>query len=377
MNTSTKSNTSATISAIDLFCGVGGLTRGLQDAGIDVIAGVDVDPTCKYAYEANTNADFIHKDICEFTSDELSKLYPSDEISELYPLEGIKLLVGCAPCQPFSFHTKKYKDRHLDEKWNLLDEFGRLIEGVRPHLIVFENVTSIRKEKVYKDFIDNLEWLGYHFDRDPELVYCPDYGIPQKRRRLVLVASIWNEVELLPKTHSCTPEDGLSSYRTVRETIEDLPEIDAGEVYAGDRIHRARNLSEINKKRIEQSEPGGTWQDWDPELRAPCHQVPSGKTYKSVYGRMEWDKPSPTITTQFHNFGSGRFGHPEQHRALSFREAALLQTFPSDYDFVDPNQPVTITNIGAYIGNAVPVDLATIIGKSILKHVEENANDQF
>ena len=92
---------------------------------------------------------------------------------------------------------------------------------------------------------------------------------------------------------------------------------------------------------------------------------------------MEWDKPSPTITTQFHNFGCGRFGHPEQNRAISFREAALLQTFPPDYDFVDPNQPVTITNMGAYIGNAVPVDLATVIGESILKHVEENINDQF
>lgn len=369
-----QGNASVSISAVDLFCGVGGLTRGLQDAGIDVIAGIDVDPTCKYAYEGNTDAYFIHKDIREFTSDDLSKLYPSDELSELYPLEGIKLLVGCAPCQPFSFHTKKYKDRHLDEKWNLLDEFGRLIEGVRPHLIVFENVTSIRKEKIYKDFIDNLEWLGYHFDRDPELVYCPDYGVPQKRRRLVLIASIWDKVELKPKTHSCSPEDDdeLFPYRTVRQTIEDLPEIGAGEVYAGDRLHRARNLSEKNKKRIKQSIPGGTWQDWDPELRAPCHQVPSGQTYKSVYGRMEWDEPSPTITTQFHNFGCGRFGHPEQHRALSFREAALLQTFPPDYDFVDPNEPVTITNIGAYIGNAVPVELATVIGESIQKHVEEN-----
>ena len=358
-----KGNTSISISAVDLFCGVGGLTHGLQRAGIDVIAGIDVDPTCKYAYKKNNDADFIQRDICDFTGDELS---------ELYPPEGIKLLVGCAPCQPFSFHTKKYKDRHLDKKWNLLDEFGRLIEGVKPDLIAFENVTPIRKEQVYEDFIDKLDSLGYYFDRDPELVYCPDYGIPQKRRRLVLIASIWSEVELLPKTHSLIPKKGLKPFKTVRQTIEDLPSIDAGEEDVNDRLHRARNLSEKNKERIKHSEQGGTWLDWDEELRAPCHQVSSGQTYKSVYGRMKWDEPSPTITTQFHNFGCGRFGHPEQHRALSLREAALLQTFPSYYEFVDPNEPVKITNIGAYIGNAVPVDLATVIGESIQKHVEEN-----
>ena len=367
MDVSPKANASLSISAVDLFCGVGGLTHGLEKSGINVIKGIDVDPTCKYAYEKNNKADFIQKDICKFTNDELSALYPPGDV---------KLLVGCAPCQPFSSHTKKYKNRHLDEKWNLLDEFGRLIEGVRPHLIVFENVTPIRKEEVYTNFIDKLKELDYQFDGDPEFVYCPDYGIPQKRRRLVIIASICSEVKLLSKTHSLIPRKGLKRYRTVRQTIENLQPIDAGEVYPGDPLHRARNLSKKNKERIKQSNPGGTWDDWDEDLRAPCHQVSSGQTYKSVYGRMKWDEPSPTITTQFHNFGSGRFGHPEQDRALSFREAALLQTFPSDYEFVDPNEPITVANIGTYIGNAVPVKLATIIGKSILKHVEEN-DEQF
>lgn len=366
MNTMSIKNKSKTISAVDMFCGVGGLTHGLQKADIKVIAGVDVDPTCKYAYEENNDADFILRDIRTFTSDELSKLYPP---------EDIKLLVGCAPCQPFSFHTKKYKDRHLDKKWDLLNEFGRLIEGVRPHIVAFENVTPIRKETIFTDFIDKLDSLGYHFDKDNLLVYCPDYGIPQKRRRLVLIASLEREVELLPKTHSIMAKTGLMPFKTVRQTIEDLPPVGAGEVDTKDRLHRARKLSETNTKRIKQSKPGGTWEDWDPELRSPCHRAPSGKTYKSVYGRMKWDEPSPTITTQFHNYGSGRYGHPEQDRALTFREAALLQTFPIDYEFVDPNHPVTIANIGNYIGNAVPVELASIIGKSIQNHVEENIND--
>ena len=234
MNVSSKVNTSLSISAVDLFCGVGGLTHGLQKAGINVIKGIDVDPTCKYAYEKNNKARFIEKDISEVTGNEISLLYPEGDV---------KLLVGCAPCQPFSSYTKKYKNRHLDEKWNLLDEFGRLVEEVNPHLIVFENVAPIRKEKVYTKFIDKLKELNYQFDQDPELVYCPDYGIPQKRRRLVIIASICSEVELSPKTHSRIPKKGLTSYKTVRQTIEHLPPIAAGEEDANDRLHRSRNLS--------------------------------------------------------------------------------------------------------------------------------------
>ena len=163
----------------------------------------------------------------------------------------------------------------------------------------------------------------------------------------------------------------MKPYRTVRDTIGDLPEITDGTVYRTDPLHWTRKLAEINKKRLEQSKPGGTWLDWDPELRAPCHQKPSGQTYKSVYARMEWDQPSPTITPQFYHFGTGRFGHPVQDRALSLREGALLQTFPQDYDFIDPSVPASITRLGVHIGNAVPVQLATVIGQSIQDHLQE------
>ena len=354
----------SSISAVDMFCGVGGLTYGLKQAGINVIAGLDIDETCKYPFEENNHAEFITKDIRKFTSAELSELYPED---------SIKLLVGCAPCQPFSAQTRKNKNRSSDKRWSLLDEFGRLIEEVKPQLIAFENVPLIRKENIFTNFCDKLRSLGYHFD--PELiVYCPDYGIPQKRRRLVLIASIWGEVELIPKTHSSSPEDGLLAFRTVKDAIGDLPKIGDGEEYEQDRLHRSRKLSDMNKKRIMHSKPGGTWKDWDEELRLPCHQKPSGKGYTTVYGRMDCDDLAPTITTQFINLGSGRFGHPEQHRALSLREGALLQTFPKDYKFIQPNSPITVSRIASYIGNAVPVDLATVIGESIQKHVRENAN---
>ena len=353
------------ISAVDMFCGVGGLTYGLQQAGINVVAGLDVDETCKYAFEENNDAKFISKEIQKFTSAELKKLYPKKDI---------KLLVGCAPCQPFSAHTRKNKNRSSDERWSLLDDFGKLIEEVKPELIAFENVPLIRKEDIFTTFCDKLHSLDYHFD--PELiVYCPDYGVPQKRRRLVLIASIWDKVELIPKTHSCFPDDGLLPFTTVKDAISDLPEIDDGEEYEQDRLHRSRKLSDDNKKRIKQSKPGGTWKDWDEALHLECHKKPSGKGYTTVYGRMEWNDLAPTITTQFTNLGSGRFGHPEQHRALSLREGALLQTFPEGYKFIEPDSPFTVSRIASYIGNAVPVELAKVIGESIRKHVKENVNE--
>ncbi len=354
----------SSISAVDMFCGVGGLTYGLQQADINVVAGLDVDETCKYAFEENNEADFISKDIRKFTSAELLKLYPE---------KSIKLLVGCAPCQPFSAHTRKNKNRSSDERWSLLDDFGKLIEEVKPELIAFENVPPIIKEDIFTEFCKKLDSLGYYFD--PELVvYSPDYGIPQKRRRLVLIASIWDKVELIPKTHSCSPDDGLLPFQTVEDAIGDLPKVDDGEVCEQDPLHRSRKLSNKNKQRIISSKPGGTWNDWDEELRLPCHKKTSGESYTTVYGRMTWDDPAPTITTQFNNLGSGRFGHPEQDRALSLREGALLQSFPKEYKFIHPESPITVGRIAAYIGNAVPVQLAKVIGESIQKHVKENAN---
>ncbi len=206
--------------------------------------------------------------------------------------------------------------------------------------------------------------MGYSVFWD--VIYCPDYGIPQNRRRLVLLASKLGTIEIIPKTHH------PSRYRTVRDVISKLEEIKDGGSSAKDSMHRAWSLAAINKKRIRQSRPGGTWLDWDEELRVPCHRKKTGQTYSAVYGRMCWDKPAPTITTQFYSYGTGRFGHPVQDRALSLREGALLQTFPKYYDFIDPKQPIYFSRIGTHIGNAVPVRLGVIIGRSIVKHIKEH-----
>ncbi len=345
---------SVSIAAIDLFCGAGGLTHGLIKSGITVVAGFDVDETCRYAFEKNNNSTFVNKSVEKLTKKDLEKLYPKADI---------KILVGCAPCQCFSKHTQKNKTRNKDKKWKLLCSFSNLVNSVKPDIVSMENVAEIQKHKVFQDFIKSLKSMGYSVFW--KVIYCPDYGIPQNRRRLVLLASKLGEIGIIPKTHN------PSRYKTVRDVIGKLEEIKDGGYSTKDSMHRAWNLASINKKRIRQSLPGGTWLDWDEELRVPCHRKKSGQTYSAVYGRMEWDKPAPTVTTQFYSYGTGRFGHPMQNRALSLREGALLQTFPKYYDFIDPKQPIYFSRIGTHIGNAVPVRLGVIIGRSILKHIKE------
>jgi DNA (cytosine-5)-methyltransferase 1 len=352
---SNASRATKPVSAVDLFCGIGGMTHGLKLSGIKVNAGIDIDETCKYAYERNNHAQFITRDIRNLTDAELTGLYPANDF---------KLLVGCAPCQPFSSHTHKYKKGVDDEKWGLLTNMQKLIERIKPEIVSVENVPLIRRQKVFTDFVFRLRQLDYRISS--EVVFCPDYGVPQTRRRLVLLASLLGEISLCAETH---PDS--NSHQTVRQTIAGLEKIDQGQRSRVDPLHRASGLSEINQRRIRFSTPGGTWLDWDPDLRAQCHRRLSGQTYKSVYARMTWDSPAPTITTQFYNFGTGRFGHPEQDRALSLREGALLQTFPKDYQLIDPERPFSFVRLGTHIGNAVPVRLATAIGRSIKVHVEK------
>lgn len=342
------------VSAIDLFCGVGGLTHGLISAGIPVIAGFDINATCEYAYTKNNRANFINQDVGEISSRDINNLYPKGHI---------KILVGCPPCQPFSTHTNKKKDREKKKEWGLLYDFSNLVEGVKPEIVSMENVPNLIKKEIFKDFEGNLKSLGYNVFW--KSVYCPDYGIPQTRRRLVLLASTLGEIELIPKTHN------PSKYITVRDTIGNLECIDDGETSKKDSLHKACEFSSLNKERIQQSKPGGTWEDWEEEIRCPCHNKDSGKSYQAVYGRMEWDEPGPTITTQFYRYGTGRFGHPELDRALSLREGALLQTFPPHFDFIDPKQQMSFLKIGAHIGNAVPVRLGIVIGQSIMRHLED------
>lgn len=336
---------------VDLFCGAGGLSHGFYLEGFDVVGGIDTDEDCRHAFEHNNGAPFIRCDV--------AKLKPS-EIEALFSPGKHRVLVGCAPCQPFS----TYNQKNSDPKWQLLKRFGSLIDQVRPDVLSMENVPRLltfRKGTIFKKFVETLEAAEYHVSWD--VLYGPDYGLAQTRSRLVLLASRLGKIDLPVPTHK-------GKHRTVRDEIGLLPRLRHGEVDDSDPLHRSSSLSEINLRRIAAAKPGGTWKEWDQGLVANCHKTETGKGYSSVYGRMSWAEPSPTITTQFYGFGNGRFGHPDQDRALSLREGALLQGFPPEYEFVAPGDRIHLKTVGRMIGNAVPVKLARAIATAVRIHVE-------
>lgn len=338
-------------SVIDLFCGIGGLTRGLIDSGLRVEAGFDLDHTCKYAFEENNGSKFYGADVSDINGEDLLNNFWGEN-------QKIKILVGCAPCQPFSSHSFKNREVHKSKKWNLLNEFLRIIEESQPDIISMENVPNLRKQEIFIEFERNLK---KHYNVSSKVIYCPDYGVPQRRKRLVLLASKLGPIKMIPPTHK------KEEYVTVRQAIKKLNN-------RKDALSRFTNLSEINKKRIKHSKPGGTWKDWPAELLLECHKKSTGSSYQSVYGRMKWDDVSPTITTQFYNYGTGRFGHPEKNRALTIREGAVLQTFPENYKFFSDEEVVGLKTLGRYIGNAVPPKLGEAIGKSIIENIDKYGN---
>ncbi|WP_432981597.1 DNA cytosine methyltransferase [Dactylosporangium sp. CA-233914] len=338
------------IAAVDLFCGAGGLTHGLIEAGIDVRAGIDLDPACRYPFEQNNgSAKFVERDVKDLGANDLRPFFKGSDYT---------LLAGCAPCQPFSTYSRSGRSKKRELDWQLVSNFGELVSDLQPDLVSMENVTQLADHDVFAKFLDHLD--GYHISWSA--IECTQLGIPQTRRRLVLLAS-----RLGPDNLSLS--NIVEPARTVRQTISELPVIAAGQQDAEDRLHTASSLSQLNMRRIEASRPGGTWRDWPPDLLASCHRKMSGASYPSVYGRMEWDAPSPTITTQCFGYGNGRFGHPEQDRAISLREAAMLQTFPRTYRFVPDDEPVRFNVLGRLIGNAVPVKLGEAVGRTLVRHV--------
>jgi DNA (cytosine-5)-methyltransferase 1 len=338
----------AVISCVDLFCGIGGLTHGLALAGVSVVAGIDNDPDSQFAYQTNNTSRFLLSDV--------ASLSPS-QLRNLWPKRSITLLAGCAPCQPFSTYSQKSQSNRRQSDWALVSTFGNLIAETKPDLVSMENVPHLQHHRVFQQLLTALS--SYHVFWS--VVECSGYGVPQTRKRLVLLASRFGPIQLGIPSNSAPP--------TVRSAIEHLPVLEAGEAVRSDPLHAACKLSQKNLRRIKASVPGGTWRDWPARLRLACHKRSSGVTYPSVYGRMEWDAPAPTITTQCFGYGNGRFGHPDQNRAITLREAALLQTFPASYHFLREGERVRYSVQGRLIGNAVPVKLAESIGAAFVKHV--------
>lgn len=349
------------VKVIDLFCGIWWITRWFVDEGFNVVAGIDFVESCRFWYEKNNNwAKFIHKDIRKVTWEELTALYNNDC--------DIKILVWCAPCQPFSWINSNKVDYFFDsEKANTrspLDKFASLIEKTQPHIVSMENVANLanmEKYPAFKHFLDVLTKNWY--ETDYKIVDTSTYWIPQKRKRLVLLASKLGKIKLIDPTHK--------KPITLREAIWHLPKIWIGEIHPDDPYHRTQTMNTINTERIKYI-PKNWWNlKWAPDYLIPeCHKKASWKTYSSsVYARMKWDEPSPTLTTQCLWIWNGRYWHPEQDRAISLREAAMIQTFPQDYEFVEDTSNYCLQKVVKYIGNAVPVKLWQVIAQSIKIHL--------
>ena len=266
-------------SVVDLFCGVGGLSHGFKLEGFEIVAGIDTDENCRYAFEHNNVAPFIRRDV---------GMLDGETVRQFFTPGIPAVLIGCAPCQPFSVYNQK----NSDPQWQLLKEFERIISQVRPVVVSMENVPRLvrfKKGKVFDSFVGTLEKEGYEVDW--EIAFAPDYGVPQQRSRLVVLASLLGELKLETPTHDST------HYETVAHAIGDLPELEAGRVDPRDPLHRCSRLSSLNLSRIRASKAGGSWRDWDEELISECHRKETGQGYGSVYGRMKWNNPAPTITT--------------------------------------------------------------------------------
>lgn len=338
--------------AVDFFCGAGGLTRGLLDAGIRVVVGVDVDKGCKETFERNNApATFLSADMRSLTVAELKKLLPKHRSDDL-------LLAACAPCQPFSKHKKH---RGGDDQSRLLSHFGRFVEGLRPGYIFIENVPGITKIGGFSTFRRFRKLLDkLHYSVAEGVLDAKDYGVPQTRRRYVIIAVKKGVVRLPPQTHG----QGLKEYRTVRQAFKGLPPLKAGQEHKTVPNHSASNLSKLNLRRIGSCpKDGGDRRDWRANLQLDCHKdEDAGHT--DTYGRMWWDRPAPALTCKCVSLSNGRYGHPTQDRAISLREAASLQSFSRKYRFLGSSR----VHLAQQIGNAVPVLLAKAAGSTLLAH---------
>lgn len=344
------------MNAVDCFCGAGGMTRGLLNAGINVVFGLDNSQSCQRTYQDNNDVPYVNEDITAITGQNLVNDYPIlNQPDEL-------LLVGCAPCQPFS------SQRHANyehQAVNLLDQFGRLVQELHPAHILIENVPGIEKRgaTVFNRFLNLIGALEYNYEY--RILNAKEYGVPQNRRRLILVASRLMQPVFPMPTHG----NNLLPYVTVRQAIGHFPVLAVGDTNPDIPNHKCANLSTTNLERIHLTpHDGGGRNDWPPRLQLECH-TNGHQGHTDVYGRMSWDAVSPTLTSKCFSLSNGRFGHPDQDRAISLREAAAIQTFPDNYIFYGNMQ-----EIGRQIGNAVPVRLAEHIGACILaahEHMNE------
>ena len=347
--------------AVEFFAGGGGLAVGLREAGFDTMAAVEVEPHAAATFKANhTTVQVFRQDVRTVTGDMIAAVAGG----------RVDALAACPPCQGFSSLTSKW--RKEDERNALVSEVGRLADQLMPRAIMLENVPGLaRKGKpLFDTLLEQLEGLGY--ETNWSVLQVADYGVPQRRRRLVMLAGLGFSIPMPEPTHSQTGEQGRPKWRTVRDAIKDMDDpvtLSEAKQRGGPQAfdwHVVRQLSPANVERLKLSRPGGNWKDIPEELRVPCHRG-GYKGFPNVYGRMVWDEPSGTITAGCTTPSKGRFGHPERDRTISLREAALLQTFPKDYRFETPY----FERACEIVGNALPCVFAEAVARVVWKEIEK------
>ena len=341
--------------AIDFFCGGGGMTCGLRQSGIDVIAGVEFDKNAKETYEFNNPGSvFVHKDVKKLRSNYFEKNLGVQRDDDRL------ILVGCSPCHYYSIINTDNSKAEMSK--DLLMNFARFIEYYNPGYILVENVPGIvtNKETILPKFLKKIESLGYRHTE--KIIDMSQYGVPQSRRRFSLIATRLDGVEIsLPQK-----SEKVLTVADVLGVKNGFGKIKAGNKDTSDFQHTVAGLNEVSLKRMALTPHNGgsrlSWAD-RPDLQLECY-VGKDDIFKDNYGRMWWDRPSPTITTKFFSISNGRFAHPEEDRAISIREGATLQSFPKDYVF----KTNSIAGAARIIGNAVPCEYARRLGEVIIKH---------
>lgn len=350
---------------IDLFSGIGLGSLGLIRAGFEVAAAVDIDSKACAVYKENLGVEPIVGDLRHLSGPDILKRagLRRGELS---------LCVGCPPCQGFSTLRKtRLKKGQRDGRKSLLRVFAQRVEEILPKIVIFENVRGITlgaNRRYLSDFLAHMRRLGYHLDFG--VLNAAYYGAPQHRLRFILIGSRVCIPRLPEKTHSSPrASDGKPRWKTVRDAIGDLPPLEAGQRDENFPLHDAAAHCETVLRIIRRVPPdGGGRRSLPRKLWLPCHRRLAKKKQRgaeSIYGRMRWDAPSPTITTRSHIPSCGRFVHPVQNRGITLREAARLQGIPDEFKIRAPSKDIA----GMWIGNAMPLVLAEVLGREAIRLV--------
>jgi DNA (cytosine-5)-methyltransferase 1 len=343
--------------AVDTFCGAGGLSYGLRQAGFDIAYAFDSNPLAVETYRQNIGSHAVVADAKDVSGDAIKSLLPRSR--------ELTLLTGGPPCQGFSIQRRGPRE---DVRNDLVFEFLRLVNQLQPRIFLMENVPSLAapsNKAYYEKYLATVQSMGYRIKA--AVLNAADFGVPQLRRRLFVLGTRADN----PFTFTFPePEVEPSNWRTVRDAIGELPSptSDAAKMYAH---HVPDKISDLNRERISHVPAGGGRDDIPEHLRLPCHAVPvSTAGHRGVYGRLPWDKPAGTITTKCNSFTRGRFAHPVENRNISMREAARLQSFPDDFVFAGSK-----VDIAHQVGNAVPPLFAQAVGRSLLKQLRGESQD--